>query len=82
MVANTELTIVGTYINPMYLKAERGDTTIGNGKIEGLITISPDNVLVESYTEIDVTVQEQENCSAMARNMIIRWRRFRMRFLS
>lgn len=57
MVANTELTIVGTYINPMYLKAERGDTTIGNGKIEGLITISPDNVLVESYTEIDVTVQ-------------------------
>ena len=48
--------IVGVYNNPLFLKVEHGDTDIGNGKIDGFVTVMSEDFSMPSYTEISVLV--------------------------
>lgn len=49
----TEYTVVGTFLSPAYIDmSSRGNTTIGNGNISGIIYISEENFKTEVYTEI------------------------------
>ncbi|MCM1299028.1 MAG: FtsX-like permease family protein, partial [[Eubacterium] siraeum] len=49
----TEYTVVGTFISPAYIDmSSRGNTTIGNGNISGIIYINEENFKTEVYTEI------------------------------
>lgn len=59
-----EYEIVGTYINPIYLKSDHGDTTIGNGKIDGIVMIMPQSFILPAYTEANVRVEgaDKELC--------------------
>lgn len=52
-----EFTVVGTFVNPEYLKSDRGDTNIGNGKVEGIISVLPESFVSNGYTEIAVRVK-------------------------
>lgn len=52
----SEFEIVGVFNNPLYLKTDHGDTSIGNGKIDGFISIIPEDFSLASYTELNVTV--------------------------
>ena len=51
-----EYKIVGTFTSPMYLKDDRGSSSIGNGKISGAIYIDKSNYLMPVYTEAYATV--------------------------
>lgn len=51
-----EYKIVGTFTSPMYLKDDRGSSSIGNGKISGAIYIDKSNYLLPVYTEAYVSV--------------------------
>ena len=54
---NTKYTIVGTCYNPNYLSYQLGSSNVGNGSVSSFIYVPQDNVLVDYYTEIDVTVK-------------------------
>lgn len=58
IIAGNEFTIVGTFIHPEYLKSDRGDTTIGNGKVEGIISVMPEIFVTGYYTEIVVRAKD------------------------
>lgn len=64
IIAGNEFTIVGTFIHPEYLKSDRGDTTIGNGKVEGIISVMPEIFVTGYYTEIVVRAKDalEEYC--------------------
>lgn len=57
ILAEQEFTVVGTFVNPEYLKSDRGDTNIGNGKVEGVISVLPQSFVSAGYTEIAVRVK-------------------------
>ncbi len=54
---NTKYKIVGTCYNPNYLSYEKGSSSIGSGTVNSFIYINASNILVDYYTEIDVTVK-------------------------
>ena len=53
---NDELTIVGVVETPMYISTDRGNTKLGSGMIDFYMYISKDNINVDMYTNIYVTV--------------------------
>lgn len=53
-----EFTIVGLVDSPLYLNNDRGTTTIGSGAIDGFLYISDEVFAAETYTEINLTLQE------------------------
>lgn len=54
---NTKYKIVGTCYNPNYLSYEKGSSSIGSGTVNSFIYVNASNILVDYYTEIDVTVK-------------------------
>ena len=52
-----DFTIVGVVRSPYYLSFERGNTTIGSGKVGTFIYIPEEAFTTDYYTEIYVTVQ-------------------------
>lgn len=54
----TEYTITGTFISPMYLSLDKGTTTIGNGKINGVIMVDNDVFINDYYQEAHITVTD------------------------
>lgn len=54
---NTKYTIVGTCYNPNYLSYEKGSSSIGSGSVSSFIYVNKSNILVDYYTELDVTVK-------------------------
>ncbi len=54
---NTKYKIVGTCYNPNYLSYEKGSSSIGSGTVNSFIYVNQSNILVDYYTEIDVTVK-------------------------
>jgi len=52
----TEFTIVGIIRTPYYLSYERGNTTIGSGKIGTFIYVPDDAISADYYSEIYATV--------------------------
>ena len=54
---NTEYTVVGTCYNPNYLSYEKGSSSIGNGEVGNFMYVKDSNIIVDYFTEIDVTVK-------------------------
>ena len=55
---NNEVTIVGTVESPMYVSTDRGSTKLGSGMIDYYLYVPKDNINVDMYTNIYVTVNE------------------------
>ncbi|MBD5461208.1 MAG: FtsX-like permease family protein, partial [Lachnospiraceae bacterium] len=53
-----EYTIVGIAQSSYYIQFERGNTTLGNGKISGFVYLLPGGFDIDYYTEIFVKFQE------------------------
>ncbi|MBR5247894.1 MAG: FtsX-like permease family protein [Lachnospiraceae bacterium] len=56
--AATEYTIVGVIQSPLYIQFERGNTSLGNGRISGFIYLPMEGFAVEDYTEVYVKFNE------------------------
>lgn len=52
MFNSTEFTIVGTCKAVSYINFERGNTTLGSGKISGFVYMLPEDFVCDYYTEI------------------------------
>lgn len=53
-----EYTIVGIIQSPLYIQFERGNTSLGTGKISGFMYLLPEGFTEEYYTEIYVKFTE------------------------
>ena len=53
---NNKLTIVGTVNSPLYISTDRGSTDLGSGVIDYYIYIPKENINVDLYTNIYLTV--------------------------
>lgn len=51
---NGEYTIVGIVQSPLYLQFERGNTSLGTGRLDGYVYLTPEGYTVDYYTEIYV----------------------------
>ena len=56
LLKNNKLTIVGTVKSPLYISTERGSTKLGSGVIDYYVYIPKENINVDIYTNIYVTV--------------------------
>ncbi len=56
IVATDSLEVVGFGTTSLYLSLERGTTSIGTGSLQGFLILLPEDFTLESYTEIDLTV--------------------------
>lgn len=52
-----EFTVVGTVETPNYMTFEKGTSNIGNGKVSTFIMISEDDIKMDYYSEVLVTVK-------------------------
>ena len=52
----TEFTVTGSFVSSEYLSMSMGNTTIGSGKIEGLMAVKPSVFALDVYTEVDLLV--------------------------
>ncbi len=49
--------IVGSFISSEYLSMDMGTTTIGSGKLDGMMAVPTEAFNMEAYTEIDITIR-------------------------
>ena len=63
MLARNEFTIVGKAESPLYISYQRGNTTIGNGKIDEYMYISSEDFVFQRYTELYVKAAVPDNLS-------------------
>ena len=54
---NKEYTVVGAVQSPYYLSFEKGNSSIGNGRVSGYIVIPEENFKLDIYTDIYMTVK-------------------------
>lgn len=52
-----EFTVVGTVETPYYLTFEKGNSNIGNGRVSNFIMISEEDIKINYYNEVFVTVK-------------------------
>ncbi len=57
---NTEYTVVGAVQTPYYLSFEKGNSSIGNGRVSGFIAIPEENFDMDVYTDIYLTVKDSK----------------------
>lgn len=53
--------IVGLVQSPLYLQYERGNSSLGNGRIDGFVYLLQDGFDAEYYTEVYVSFFQQDN---------------------
>ncbi len=58
---NTEYTIVGIIRTPLYISYERGNTTVGTGKLGTFFYVPSENFLSEYYTSMSVKLEGSDN---------------------
>lgn len=56
--AQREYTIVGIVRSPLYLQYERGNTSLGTGRLDGFIYLLPEGFDVDYFTEIYVKFEQ------------------------
>lgn len=56
---NEEYTVVGIAYSPIYLNYERGNTSVGDGKLTSFYYILPDAFNLPAYTDVYVTLKEK-----------------------
>ena len=59
---NNEYTVVGTVYSPMYLNHQKGNTSLGNGKLDSFIFLGKDSLNFEYYNELYVNVKNDDEC--------------------
>lgn len=57
----TSYRIVGYVSTPYYLSLERGNTSIGDGALDGFVMINEDNFLSEIYTSLSISVYDADD---------------------
>ncbi|MBQ8503007.1 MAG: FtsX-like permease family protein [Clostridia bacterium] len=57
---NTQFTIVGIIRTPLYISYERGNTTVGTGKLGTFCYLPSENFLNAYYTSMSVKLQDSE----------------------
>lgn len=58
---NTEFTVVGIIRTPLYISYDRGNTTVGTGKLGTFIYAPSENFLDEYYSSINIKIAGSEN---------------------
>ena len=53
----TEFTIVGTCLSPLYASTSKGTSSLGSGKISAIIGLSKDAYALDHYTDLYITVE-------------------------
>lgn len=53
-----EFTVVGIAQSPLYIQFERGNTSLGNGKIGGFVYLLPEAYDTEAFTEVYIKFKE------------------------
>lgn len=53
--------VVGKVNSPLYISIERGNSTIGNGKVSGFMYVNEDIINSKVYTDLYVTVKNPDN---------------------
>ena len=56
LLKNNEVTIVGTVKSPLYISTDRGSTKLGSGMIDYYVYIPKENIDIDMYTNIYITV--------------------------
>jgi len=56
--AYKEYTVVGIVQSPLYIQFERGNTSIGNGQVNGFVYLMPEAFHSEAYTEAYIKFKE------------------------
>ncbi len=56
--AHREYTVVGLVQSPLYIQYERGNTTLGSGRLDGFAYLTPQGFDVDYYTEVYVRFQQ------------------------
>lgn len=79
--AFTEYKIVGVVNSPLYIQFERGNASIGSGKVSGFIYLLPEGFDCEAYTELYVKLTEDftlysEEYDAYIKNKESEWEAF------
>lgn len=59
--SNTQYTIVGIIRTPLYISYERGNTTIGTGKLGTFIYVPMQNLIAEYYSSVNIKIAGSEN---------------------
>ena len=71
--AEREYTIVGIVRSPLYLQYERGNTSLGTGRLDGFIYLLPEGFDVDYFTEIYVKFEQKHDLYRL-RLRTPRWR--------
>lgn len=58
---NAEFTVVGIIRTPRYISYERGNTTIGTGKLGTFIIVPQENFIAEYYSAVNIKLAGSEN---------------------
>ena len=58
---NTEFTVVGIIRTPRYISYERGNTTIGTGKLGTFIYVPQENLISEYFSAVNIKLTGSEN---------------------
>lgn len=59
--SNTEYTIVGIIRTPLYISYERGNTTVGTGKLGTFVYLPSENFLADYYSSVSIKLLGSEN---------------------
>lgn len=57
VLSSDEMKIVGIFNSPLYTARDKGQTTVGNGKLSGLFAVKEDEFNMSTYSEIYLTVK-------------------------
>ena len=57
VLSSDEMKIVGTFTSPLYTARDKGQTTVGNGKLSGLFYTREKEFKLSTYSEIYLTVK-------------------------
>lgn len=57
LIRETEYTVVGSGISPLYLSLDRGTTKVGTGSLDGFLLLPAKSFAMDYYTQICVTAQ-------------------------
>ena len=69
--AEREYTIVGIVRSPLYLQYERGNTSLGTGRLDGFIYLLPEGFDVDYFTEIYVKFEQNHDLYSEAYDSLI-----------
>lgn len=57
---NTEYTVVGIIRTPLYISYERGNTTVGTGKLGTFFYVPSENFLSDYYSSMNIKLEDSE----------------------